>query len=44
MGNKQRIITLEKIILRMKEHAAEMLEPAKINLHFGEDGMLKILS
>jgi hypothetical protein len=31
--------TLEKII-RMKEHAAEMLEPAKINLHFSEDGTL----
>jgi len=32
--------TLEKIILRMKEHAAEMLEPAKINLHFSEGGAL----
>jgi len=32
--------TLEKIILRMKEHAAEILEPAKINLYFREDGTL----
>ena len=32
--------TLEKIILRMKEHAAEILEPTKINLYFREDGTL----
>jgi len=32
--------TLEKIILRMKEHAAEVLEPSKINLYFREDGTL----
>ena len=32
--------TLEKIILRMKEHAAEILEPVKINHYFMEEGTL----
>ena len=30
----------EKVILRMKEFAAEILEPARINYHFAEEGLL----
>jgi signal transduction histidine kinase len=31
----------EKVILRMKEFAAEILEPARINYHFTEEGLLE---
>ncbi|HEV7782889.1 MAG TPA: triple tyrosine motif-containing protein, partial [Chitinophagaceae bacterium] len=30
-----------KVILRMKEFAAEILEPARINYHFAEEGILE---
>ncbi|HEX2629580.1 MAG TPA: triple tyrosine motif-containing protein, partial [Chitinophagaceae bacterium] len=32
--------TFEKVIVRMKEFAAEILEPAKINYYFSEEGSL----
>ncbi|MBL7749659.1 MAG: hypothetical protein JNM19_19635, partial [Chitinophagaceae bacterium] len=31
----------EKVILRMKEFAAEILEPARINYYFTEEGLLE---
>jgi signal transduction histidine kinase len=32
--------TFEKVIVRMKEFAAEILEPARINYYFSEEGSL----
>jgi signal transduction histidine kinase len=34
--------SFDKVILRMKEFAAEMLEPAGINYYFNEEGSLDI--